>query len=67
MDMANLLISLVFGSIGMGLFLYGKNQQRVMFLAAGAALMIFPYFIPNAIALTVVCAALTGLPFVVDV
>ena len=48
---ANLIGGFVFGSIGFVAFVYGKrmNSWRPMFL--GLALMIYPYFISNDIAL----------------
>jgi len=35
MDMNVLMASLVFGSIGMGMFVYGKNQGRFVPLGVG--------------------------------
>ena len=43
-DPALLLLSLVPSGIGFVLFVYGKKQQRRAHLAAGIALMIYPYF-----------------------
>ena len=40
-----LLVSLVFGSIGLGVFIYGKRQARMLLAATGLALMIYPYFV----------------------
>lgn len=44
----SLFASLVVGSIGMVLFLYGKRQARLPQLASGLAMMIYPYFVPAA-------------------
>jgi hypothetical protein len=60
-----LLLSILFGSVGMGMFIYGKKQQRIIHLVAGLALMVCPYFIPNAIALAVVGVILTASPFLI--
>lgn len=65
MDHNLLLLSILFGSVGMGLFVYGKKQQRFIPLLAGMALMVCPYFIPNAIALAVVGVILTVAPFLI--
>ena len=65
MDTNTLLLSLLFGSIGMGLFIYGKKQERILHLVAGMALMVCPYFIPSAIILAIVGVLLTVLPFVI--
>ena len=53
---ANLIGGLVFGSIGFIAFIYGKrmNLWKPMFL--GIALMIYPYFISNDIALVAIGA-----------
>jgi hypothetical protein len=42
-----LLISLLFGSIGLGIFLYARRQVRMLLLAVGLALMIYPYFVSS--------------------
>jgi hypothetical protein len=63
MDSGYLLASLVFGMIGMGMFMYGKKAARVVPLAAGAGLMVLPYFITHLIVMIVVCGALTALPW----
>ena len=57
------MLSLLFGAIGMALFLYGKKAQRMPHLAAGLSLMICPYFIPNPIAMTSICVVLCVVPF----
>jgi hypothetical protein len=63
MDMspAALVLSLVIGAVGTGLFVYGYKQRRWPQMAGGAILCAYPYFVPNpwmmgAIAV-VVCAA----------
>ena len=65
MDINLLLASLVFGMIGMGMFMYGKKAGRFVPLGAGTGLMVVPYFIPNLIVLVVVCAGLMALPWIV--
>jgi len=42
-----LLWGLLFGSIGLGYFIYGKKQRAVVPLVCGLALMLFPYFVSN--------------------
>ena len=58
-----LLLSLLFGSIGMGMCMYGKKAGRMVPLGAGLGLMVLPYCIPNAIALSIVCCVLTATPW----
>lgn len=65
MDSTNLILSLLFGLVGMGFFMYGKSSGQMVPLGVGVALMVCPYFIPNAIALGIVCVILTATPFVV--
>ena len=63
MDAGVLLWGLLFSSIGLGFFLYGKKQRAVVPLVCGLVLMIYPYFIPNVIALVAIGVALTAVPF----
>jgi hypothetical protein len=37
--------SVLLGAVGMGLFMYGKKQERYPQLFGGLALMVFPYFV----------------------
>lgn len=62
MDMTLILWSLCFGSIGFGYFIYGKKQSHTVIRYTGIALMIFPYFIHNIVALIVVGFMLLLLP-----
>ena len=57
----SLLASLLVGSIGMGLFVYGKRQRRAPHLAIGVVLMVFPYLVPSVTLIFVIAAALIGL------
>ena len=63
MDTNLLLVSFLFGIVGMGMFGYGKKAGRMVPLLAGVALMAVPYFIPNLILLLVVCTIITALPW----
>jgi hypothetical protein len=63
MDSGYLMASLLFGMIGMGMFMYGKKACRVVPMAAGAGLMVLPYFITHLILMIVVCGALTAAPW----
>jgi hypothetical protein len=45
--MHGLFASVVIGSIGLGLFLYGRKQRRVPHAAVGIALMGFPYLVAS--------------------
>jgi hypothetical protein len=65
MSTANILWSLLFGSIGLGFFMYGKKQGRVVPLVCGLLLMAYPYFIPNTILMVVIGVALVATPYFV--
>jgi hypothetical protein len=65
LGIANLLAGLIFGSIGFVGFVYGKRMilWKPMFL--GLALMIYPYFIANTIALFAIGSVGTAMFFLV--
>jgi hypothetical protein len=60
---AQLLWGLLFGSIGLGYFIYGKKQKAVVPLVCGLALIVFPYFVSNVLLLVVVGVLLTAIPY----
>jgi len=62
-DSASLLWGLLFGSIGLGFFIYGKKQHRTVPLLSGIALMVFPYFVTNSILTVLIGIVLTALPY----
>ena len=64
MNTANILASVIFGSIGFGAFIYGKKQSDLKALVVGVILMVYPYFVSNPIALFGVGVVLTVLLFV---
>jgi hypothetical protein len=53
----------LFGSIGLGFFIYGRKQQRVVPLVCGLMLMVFPYFVSNTILLVVIGVVLIATPY----
>jgi hypothetical protein len=63
MNTSLLLWGLLFGSIGLGYFVYGKRQRAVMPLVCGLALMAFPYFVSNSVLLVAIGVALMALPY----
>jgi hypothetical protein len=66
MTTSSLLFAMLFGSIGLGYFIYGKKQLRYAALFAGVALMIYPYFVNNTYALVVIGLGLMAAPFLID-
>lgn len=41
----NLLGQMIFGAIGAGVFMYGKNKPSAKLLIMGAILVAYPYFV----------------------
>jgi predicted membrane protein len=62
-----LLWGLLFGSVGLGFFLYGKKQRAVVPLVCGLALMVFPYFVSNTVLLVAIGAVLIAVPYFVRI
>lgn len=58
---------MVFGSIGLGFFIYGKKQKSLVSLSVGIALMIFPYFISDVYVLVIAGVILMALPLFVEI
>ncbi len=67
MDQALLLWGLVFSSVGMGFFIYGRKQKRAVPLVCGIVLMVYPYFVPSTIWLVVIGVVLCAMPYFVRV
>jgi hypothetical protein len=63
LDISSLLWGLLFGSIGLGFFIYGKQQKTVVPLVCGLCLMVFPYFVSNTILLVAIGIILMVLPY----
>ncbi|GAB3389584.1 hypothetical protein GCM10027432_27170 [Lysobacter fragariae] len=63
MDFAVLMWGVVFSSIGLGYFIYGRRQQAPVALVCGIALMVFPYFVSSAWGMVLIGAALMAIPY----
>ncbi len=50
----NFFLGVIFGSIGLGYFMYGKKQKMTVPLVCGLVLMIYPYFIESTTLLSVI-------------
>jgi hypothetical protein len=64
---ASLLWSLLFSSVGLGFFIYGRKQRVVVPLVCGLTLMIYPYFVSNTVLMVVVGASLVALPYFIRI
>ena len=64
---AVLIWGMIFGSIGVGFFIYGRKQKAIVPLCVGVALCVFPYFIANVYVLVLVGVVLMTIPYFVRV
>lgn len=62
-DTATIMWGLVFGSIGVGYFIYGKKQHQGIALFSGIALCTLPYIVSNVLLMIIIGIALIILPF----
>ena len=64
MNSSLILLGVLFGSVGLGFFVYGKKQKRPVPLFCGIGLMMVPYLTDSTAAILMAGAALTALPFI---
>ena len=62
-----LLWGLLFGSTGLGYFIYGRKQKAPLPLLCGLGLMVVPYFLSNVVVLLLTGILLIVLPMVIRV
>ena len=62
---AILLWGVLFSSIGLGYFIYGRRQKHKVAFYTGICLMVYPYFVADVLQLLVVGVALMSVPRVV--
>lgn len=55
--------SMIFNSIGLGYFLYGKKQKMTLPFTGGLVSMIFPYFIESNVLLSGIGTLLSVIPY----
>ncbi len=67
MSTSSLLWGFLFGSVGLGFFMYGKKQQAVVPLVCGVGLMVFPYVVSNLLLLVAIGVALMAIPYFVRI
>lgn len=63
MNATQLFLGVIFSSIGLGYFLYGKKQKMTIPLAVGLVLMISPYFIESNALLSGIGLLLSIIPY----
>ncbi|KRB53818.1 amino acid transporter [Rhodanobacter sp. Root179] len=62
MNASTLWWGLLFGSIGLGFFVYGRKQRAIVPLVCGIGLMVFPYFVSGTAWLIIVGVVLVAIP-----
>lgn len=65
MNTSQLLLGVLFSSIGLGYFIYGKKQKSIVPFLCGLVLMIFPYFIENTGLIILIGAVVSAVPYFV--
>ncbi|MFO0571821.1 MAG: hypothetical protein U0263_39725 [Polyangiaceae bacterium] len=60
-DANSLLVSLLVGSVGFVLLVYGKKMSRIPHMAVGILMLVYPYFIPSALISFLIFVVLSGL------
>jgi hypothetical protein len=64
---STLIWGIIFGSIGLGFFVYGKKQKSIIPIICGIGLMLFPYFVTNIYILVLSGIVLAALPFIIRI
>jgi len=60
-----LMSAVLVSSLGMGYFVYGKRQGRIIALLSGLALCTYPYFVSNPYLFIGVAVLFLVLPFII--
>jgi hypothetical protein len=60
---SSLIWSFLFGTIGVGFFVYGRRQRMLVPFLSGIALMVVPYFVESVGAMVALCVAFMALPY----
>jgi hypothetical protein len=64
---SSLLWGLLFGSVGLAYFVYGRKQRAVVPLVCGIALMAYPYFVSSTVLLVGIGVVLAAIPYFVRI
>jgi hypothetical protein len=66
MSMWGMLVSLVFSGAGLFYFKWGRSKDDTPMVICGAILMIYPYFITNALYMTLIGLVLLAAPWIIN-
>ena len=64
MDATSLMLSMLFGTLGMGYLVFARKAGRFVPAIAGVALMVVPYFISSVLLMVIACLGLAAVPFI---
>jgi len=67
MDTTHLILGLIFSSIGIGYFIYGRKQSNIVTRYCGIALVVYPYLVTDTLALVAVGVGLMLVPRFVEI
>lgn len=67
MNTTQLLLGVLFSSIGLGYFLYGKKQKKNVPLVCGLILMVYSYFIDSTLGVAGIGVLFSTLPYFIRV
>lgn len=67
METANLIWGLIFSSIGIGYFIYGRRQSNLIARYCGIALVLYPYLVTSTLAMVVIGFALMLVPRFIEI
>jgi hypothetical protein len=62
-DATFVLASLLWGSIGIGYFIYGKKQREIVPLIAGLVMIAVSYLVSSALLMSLICIVLMVLVY----
>lgn len=62
MDNAILVLGLIFSSIGIGYFVYGRRQSNMVTRWCGLALILYPYLVTDALTMVAVGVGIMLVP-----
>lgn len=62
METTHLILGLIFSSIGIGYFIYGRKQSNTVVRYCGIALLLYPYLVTGTVALVAVGVGLMLIP-----
>ena len=63
MNATQLFLGVIFSSIGLGYFMYGKKQQRTVPLVCGIGLMVYSYFFDSNLTIIGIGCILSIIPY----